>query len=196
MSSITRISGQTLDPNALRDVMMRGNTDAQKVKQAGTQFEAILVRQFLDKALKPQIKGELSEQESSTASDTYRYFITDTLSQALAARGVFGIGKELSAQLTARAANKDASKEANAQNSPGQIVATGSSSSISSVSSSAPVGSASFPASISSSVSASSSAGNISNIRQADSSNSMKETSKTAHELLKIDKEVDKEKQR
>ena len=98
MTTINSIG--SVDPNALRDVLSRpGESTPEKIKQAGVQFEAIMLRQFLGDALKPSIQGEVEE---SSGSDTYRYFITDTLSQSLAQRGVFGIGEQISKQLLAR----------------------------------------------------------------------------------------------
>lgn len=104
MSTIIPISGQTIDPNSLRDVISHpGATNSQKIDQAGVQFEAIFVRQFLNDALKPMVKGAM--EEDGSANDTYRYFITDKLSQSLAQQGVFGLGKQISTQLKARQAD-------------------------------------------------------------------------------------------
>jgi Rod binding domain-containing protein len=103
MSNVSSIgSAQTIDPNALRDMLNRQGASANKIHQTGVQFEAILVRQFLGDALKPSIKGSLDEDDQT--ADTYRYFINDILSQSLASRGVFGIGKQIEAQLTSREA--------------------------------------------------------------------------------------------
>ncbi len=99
MSSVAPISSQTIDPNALRDVMHGdGKSEAAKIDAAATQFEAILIREFMGEALKPMIAGGALDEDYAGA-DTYRYFMVDTLSQSLASQGVFGIGKQISAQL-------------------------------------------------------------------------------------------------
>ncbi len=112
MSSVGSIGSQAVDPNAMRSAMGNANvTRQQKIEQAGVQFEAIMVRQFLNDALKPSIKGSIEEE--GAGNDTYRYFVTDTLAQSLAKEGVFGIGKQITAQLTQK---MGAAAEADAQN--------------------------------------------------------------------------------
>lgn len=81
---------------------MTNASQQQKIEQAGVQFEAIMIRQFLGDALKPSIKGSIDEEGSG--NDTYRYFVTDTLAQSLAKEGVFGIGKQITAQMTQKMA--------------------------------------------------------------------------------------------
>ena len=49
---------------------------------ASKQFEALVFRQFLDKAMKPIFKNCLLG--TSNAADTYRSFLVDGLSQAIA----------------------------------------------------------------------------------------------------------------
>lgn len=106
-----------MDPNAMREVMShQGATQREKIQQAGVQFEAIMLRQFLGDALKPSIKGSLDEEGSG--NDTYRYFITDTLAQSLARQGVFGIGQQITQQLVQRTQNT-------AETSPTQPSTTG-----------------------------------------------------------------------
>ncbi len=103
MSGVSPITPQAVDPNALREMMSHQNAGANqkhKVEQAGVQFEAILLRQFLGDALKPSIQGSL--EEGGSGNDTYRYFVTDTLAQSLAQQGVFGIGKQITQQLLSR----------------------------------------------------------------------------------------------
>ena len=102
MSSISAINSDSMDPNALREVIGGGGkTSSEKIDQAGKQFEAIFIRQFLNDALKPMIKNT-TEGEDDAASSTYRYMITDQLSQSLAGQGVFGLGKQISTQLKGR----------------------------------------------------------------------------------------------
>ena len=58
------------------------NFKTQTLEDATTKFEALMFRQFLDKAMKPIFKSELLGE--SNASDTYRSFLVDGLSQAIA----------------------------------------------------------------------------------------------------------------
>ena len=52
------------------------------IEAASQQFEALIFRQFLEKALKPMFKSNLLGE--SNATDTYRSFLVDGLSQAIA----------------------------------------------------------------------------------------------------------------
>lgn len=99
MAGISPIVPSAVDPNALRASLSHAQaTKKDKIEQAGVQFEAIMLRQFLNDALKPSsIKGSLEEEGSG--NDTYRYFVTDTLAQSMARQGVFGIGKQVTQQL-------------------------------------------------------------------------------------------------
>jgi peptidoglycan hydrolase FlgJ len=97
MSAIPAINTQTIDPAALRQAM-GGETQAAKLAQASKQFEAIFVRQFLSDALNPMINGSVNQ--SGAGNETYRYFVTDTLSQSLADKGAFGISRQLTSALT------------------------------------------------------------------------------------------------
>ena len=52
------------------------------IESTSQQFEALIFRQFLEKALKPIFKSNLLGE--SNATDTYRSFLVDGLSQAIA----------------------------------------------------------------------------------------------------------------
>lgn len=52
------------------------------IEGASQQFEALIFRQFLEKALKPVFKSDLLGE--SNATETYRSFLVDGLSQAIA----------------------------------------------------------------------------------------------------------------
>ena len=58
------------------------NPQAQTFENASKQFEALMFRQFLDKAMKPVFKSKLLGENNAT--DTYRSFLVDGLSQAIA----------------------------------------------------------------------------------------------------------------
>jgi|GEM_PF-2446236 Rod binding domain-containing protein len=102
MNTVSTINSESIDPSALRDIISGGaKSSAEKIDQAGMQFEAIFVRQFLNDALKPMVKGA-ADGDDDAASSTYRYMITDRLSQSLASQGVFGLGQKISGQLKQR----------------------------------------------------------------------------------------------
>ena len=54
----------------------------QTLEGASKQFEALMFRQFLDKAMKPMFKNK--DLGGSNAADTYRSFLVDGLSQSIA----------------------------------------------------------------------------------------------------------------
>ena len=60
----------------------------EKVKITAGQFEGLLIGMFLKDALKPVFKGYLNE--SGSAHDIYRYFLTNTLAQSIGRIGAMG----------------------------------------------------------------------------------------------------------
>lgn len=62
---------------------------------ASKQFEALMFRQFLDKAMKPMFKNSLLG--SSNAADTYRSFLVDGLSQSIASTHPLNLDQYLKA---------------------------------------------------------------------------------------------------
>jgi flagellar protein FlgJ len=67
----------------------------QQVKAAAGQFEAILVRQFLEKSVGNLLGGG----SDGAGSNVYGYLLTDTLANQLTAGGGLGLGKVLERQL-------------------------------------------------------------------------------------------------
>ena len=57
------------------------------------QFESVLVKQFLNDALKPMFKGVFNE--NSEGHRLYRHFFTDALSESIAQGGGFGVSKNI-----------------------------------------------------------------------------------------------------
>jgi Rod binding domain-containing protein len=80
--------------------------EAQRQAVAG-QFEAILLRQFLSDSVGKMMGGDDGSDsgngsdggDSNTQSSVYSYFLTDTLSQKLAAGGGMGLAKIIAQQL-------------------------------------------------------------------------------------------------
>jgi flagellar protein FlgJ len=72
---------------------------SEQVKAAAGQFEAILVRQFLEKSVGNILGGE----SGGPGASVYGFMLTDVLSNQLTAGGGLGLGKILERQLTPRA---------------------------------------------------------------------------------------------
>jgi Rod binding domain-containing protein len=70
---------------------------AEQAKTAAAQFEAILVRQFLNESV-----GSLTGKSDSAGSGVYGYFLTDTLAQNITTHGGLGLGKVIEQQLLPR----------------------------------------------------------------------------------------------
>jgi Rod binding domain-containing protein len=71
------------------------NSPETQRKAAASQFEAILLRQFLNDSVGSMMGGEKSAQGS-----VYGYLLTDVLSQKLAQGGGLGLAKTIEQQLT------------------------------------------------------------------------------------------------
>ncbi len=80
-----------VNPNAAQGVQAQPSTD--KAAEAARQFEAIFLRQFLEKALEPSIKGAMSD--GGNAGSIYRSHMVDVLSDEMSRTGAFGFGSTL-----------------------------------------------------------------------------------------------------
>lgn len=87
-------------------VHAKNKTDSEKTRFVSEQFESVLVKQFLNDALKPMFKGVFNED--SEGHRLYRHFFTDALSESIAQGGGFGVSSILQQQL---AQNNSSSKE-------------------------------------------------------------------------------------
>lgn len=63
-------------------VPFQGGVHATTIQEASQQFEALLFRQFLGKAMKPVFKSSLLGENNAT--DTYRSMLVDAFSQTIA----------------------------------------------------------------------------------------------------------------
>jgi flagellar protein FlgJ len=70
---------------------------AEQAKAAAAQFEAILIRQFLNESV-----GNMLGNGKGPEGNVYGYLLTDTLAQSLTAGGGLGLGKVLQQQLSPR----------------------------------------------------------------------------------------------
>jgi len=85
--------------------MLKISLNPKKTKFVTEQFESVLVKQFLNDALKPMFKGVFNE--NSEGHRLYRHFFTDALSESIAQGGGFGVSSILQQQLSS---NQDSSK--------------------------------------------------------------------------------------
>jgi Rod binding domain-containing protein len=85
-----------LAPDLVGQLHMAGDSPAAQAKVVSQQFEAVLLKQFLDKSVG-------SMMGSSAGSDVYGYMLTDALSQSLAKGGGLGMSSVLERQLAPRA---------------------------------------------------------------------------------------------
>lgn len=73
-------------------------SESQKVKEAGRQFEAILLRQILGEAMKPVFKSEFTGQ--SAQAGIYQDMVVNQLAANLTRSGGLGLARSLNGQLT------------------------------------------------------------------------------------------------
>ncbi len=72
-------------------------SEADKVREASRQFEAVLLRQILQESQKTGIKSKLSP--NTAATDIYRDMINNELADGISKTGSFGLAHSLQSQL-------------------------------------------------------------------------------------------------
>ena len=99
--NISAISPQ-ISPLALQDASLsktglgkNASKEDAKIADSCKQFEAIMWRQMLDKALEPMLQGAT---ENADKSGMYNFFITNTISESISG-GRNGIASVLQAQM-------------------------------------------------------------------------------------------------
>jgi peptidoglycan hydrolase FlgJ len=80
---------------------LSGLSEAQQIKAAAGQFEAIMLRQFLQESVSKIMGGE----EGGTAGGVYGYMLTDVLAEKLGQDGGLGLSSVIEKQLTPRPAS-------------------------------------------------------------------------------------------
>ena len=89
----------SIDSSLLMEMVHSKNkSESEKTKFVTEQFESVLVKQFLNDALKPMFKGVFNE--NSEGHRLYRHFFTDALSESIAQGGGFGVSSILQQQLS------------------------------------------------------------------------------------------------
>ena len=94
-SAIASLGG---DPRQLMEMALSPEMSAHATKEVATQFESLLLRQYLKDALKPVFGGGFLE-ETGGAHDMYRYFFTDAIAEGVARGGGFGLADVLQQQI-------------------------------------------------------------------------------------------------
>lgn len=90
-----RVDATNLPLDRLAD--NRQLSEAQKVAEAGRQFEAILMRQILGEAMKPVFKSEFTGQ--SAQAGIYQDLVVNQLAENLTRSGGLGLASSLNHEL-------------------------------------------------------------------------------------------------
>ena len=94
-SAIASLGG---DSRQLKELALSRHAAEAATKEVSTQFESLLLRQYLKDALKPVFGGGFLE-ETGGAHDMYRYFFTDAIAEGVARGGGFGLSNVLQQQI-------------------------------------------------------------------------------------------------
>ena len=102
----------SLDSSSLQELVKSKNASAnQKNAVVSQQFESVMIKQFLNDALKPMFKGVFNED--GEGHRLYRHFFTDAISESIAQGGGFGISSILQQELNAKLPPVSADKKQN-----------------------------------------------------------------------------------
>jgi Rod binding domain-containing protein len=97
----SQVSSSAAMPSLLqRPSKMSGLSPAEQAKAVSGQFEAIMLRQFLQDSVGSMMGGK----EGGASGNVYGYLLTDTLASKLAQGGGLGLAGILQKQLTPRGA--------------------------------------------------------------------------------------------
>ena len=84
-------------------------SESQKVSEAGKQFEAVLLRQILGEAMKPNSKSSLGK--SSAQAGIYQDMVVNQMADNITHAGGVGLAKSLNHELNRQLATKTKSTE-------------------------------------------------------------------------------------
>jgi len=100
----------SLDSSSLQELVKSKNASAsQKNAVVSQQFESVMIKQFLNDALKPMFKGVFNEE--GEGHRLYRHFFTDAISESIVKGGGFGISSILQEQLNSQLPASSETKE-------------------------------------------------------------------------------------
>lgn len=104
----------SMDSSLLMEMVhSQKNSESEKTEFVSQQFESVLVKQFLNDALKPMFKGVFNEDGG--AHRMYRHFFTDAISESIASGGGFGVSTILQQQLQNKGDDSSLLKEGTKQ---------------------------------------------------------------------------------
>ncbi len=96
----------TMSANHMAVERLAGNnqlTEAEKIGEVSRHFEAILLRQFLGKALQPMFGGgAMGDGMNAATKGIYQDMITQTLADTISRTGEFGLAQAFRTQLMPR----------------------------------------------------------------------------------------------
>lgn len=95
---VPAIASLGANPHQLKELVLSRNPSSSASKEVTTQFEALLLRQYLKDALKPVFGGGFLK-ETGGAHDMYRYFFTDAIAEGIARGGGLGLSNILQQQI-------------------------------------------------------------------------------------------------
>ncbi|MBL9216768.1 MAG: hypothetical protein JNG83_14925 [Opitutaceae bacterium] len=105
ISSVTATAASL--PGILGQPVRSGQTPAEQAKAVAGQFEAIMLRQFLQESV-----GSMMGSGKEAGGSVYGYLLTDVFAQQLSAGGGLGLSGVIQQQLTPRAGPADAATPA------------------------------------------------------------------------------------
>jgi len=110
---VTSTAAAGLTGQSWKEQMLTGDASrAEQMQQLGAEFEGVLLRQFLDEALKPM--DPENGYFGSGSSPMYEHLIKDSLANSITKSGSLGFSSVLQAQLFPQEINEgkgDASHE-------------------------------------------------------------------------------------
>jgi len=102
---VSALQFNAADPQAWGERLVHGAaSEGERIAAATQEFEAVLLRQYLNDALKPLTKGGPGMGGNNAV---YGYLINDALASGLTKGGVFGFSNLMQAQLTRATGSND-----------------------------------------------------------------------------------------
>lgn len=83
------------------------SADATALRKASEEFEAIFIRQFIEKSIEPLLSEPHGTSDASGSIN--RHMIADVLSESLSQQGVFGVADTLEMQLRQHVSESESS---------------------------------------------------------------------------------------
>ncbi|MCC5834535.1 MAG: hypothetical protein JJU20_07365 [Opitutales bacterium] len=94
---ISALQAASIQPGSSQNSPPMAAPDPEELRKASQQFEAIFIRQFIEKSLTPLLADPMSTPDGS--ADIHRHMIADVLAESLSQQSVFGLSDILELQL-------------------------------------------------------------------------------------------------